>query len=426
MRRNLKLFTVVALILVGLTACNLPTGSGSRDTAATLRAITTSQAATLQAVQSPGASPTLSTMATLVFPTLQPLNTPSSPVPTSAGPANTAVPISYCNWAAYVKDITIPDGTTFSPGTEFTKTWRLQNIGTCAWTTSYDLVFSGGQQMGNIVAVDLPTTVYPNQVVDVSVNLRAPGNEGRYRGYWGLRSDSGVIFGIGGDAKQAFYVDIKVVGSMTNVFDFAVEYCHADWSSDAGDLGCPGNDGGKKGYVLQIEDPKLENGVVFDGLGLLTVPQRVFNGYLEGLYQAFDVRSGDRFRAIINCAYKSPGCSVLFRLAYRAEGEVKTFWQYPENYEGKYYSVDLDLGSLAGRRVKFMLVTLADGDAEDDQPMWIAPRIERPSHLVTKEPTSTKSPSKTITPTDVFTSTPTQTPTPTFTATATPTVTVTP
>lgn len=420
MRRNIKFLTVLSLLIVVQVACNLPTGSGTSNAAATLQAITTAQAATLQAMQTAGTTPTLSSLPTLVLPTLPVLNTPA---PTSQSPVNTpVVPVSYCNWAAYVKDVTIPDGTTFAPGSQFTKTWRLQNIGTCAWTTSYDLVFSSGERMGNAVAVDLPTTVYPNQVVDVSVNLVAPGTEGKHRGYWGLRSDAGVIFGIGNNAKEAFYVDIKVVGSMTTVFDFAAEYCHADWRSDAGDLGCPGNEGGKKGYVLQVEDPQLENGAGFDGLGILMVPQRVYNGYLEGQYQAFDVRTGDRFRGIINCAYKSSGCNVLFRIGYRFEGEQKVFWQFFEEYEGKYYSVDLDLSSLAGKRVKFILAVLANGDAENDKPIWVAPRIDRPSHLVTKEPTSTNAPTKTITPTDVFTSTVT----PTETLTATPTVTVTP
>ena len=284
--------------------------------------------------------------------------------------------------------------------------------------------------MGNTVAVDLPKTVYPDQTVDVSVNLSAPPSEGTHRGYWGLRNAAGVIFGIGGAAKDAFYVDIKVVKvdvAMTTVLDFAAEYCHADWRSDAGDLGCPGNVGGKKGYAIQVTDPKLENGTIYQGSGILTVPQKVYNGYLKGFYQAFTVQNGDRLRGIINCEHQSNGCSVLFRIEYKIAGagdEAKIFWQFPEEYDQKYYTMDLDLSSLAGQKVKFILAVFADGSPEGDKPLWVAPRIERPSNLVTPNPTSTTAPASSATPT--VTPTVTMTPTETATITLTPTVTETP
>jgi len=54
---------------------------------------------------------------------------------------------SACDAAKFVSDLTVPDGTNFASGAAFTKTWRLQNVGTCTWGTSYRLVFSGGEQM---------------------------------------------------------------------------------------------------------------------------------------------------------------------------------------------------------------------------------------------------------------------------------------
>ena len=53
-----------------------------------------------------------------------------------------------CDWAQFIADVTVPDGTTYTPGATFQKTWRLKNIGYCTWTTSYALVFDSGQQMG--------------------------------------------------------------------------------------------------------------------------------------------------------------------------------------------------------------------------------------------------------------------------------------
>ena len=107
-------------------------------------------------------------------------------------------------------DSTIPDGTIFAPGAGFTKTWRLRNVGTCTWATSYKLVFESGEQMGGS-SVNLPYTVSPGQTVDVSVNLTAPLSHGLYRGYWRFENASAVRFGIGADASHAWWVEIRVL-----------------------------------------------------------------------------------------------------------------------------------------------------------------------------------------------------------------------
>src|SRR5512142_1040922 len=74
-----------------------------------------------------------------------------------------------CDWAQFVADVTVPDGTRYDPGATFTKTWRLRNIGTCTWTTSYSMVFDSGTQMGNTTSVAFPNSVAPGATVDVSV-----------------------------------------------------------------------------------------------------------------------------------------------------------------------------------------------------------------------------------------------------------------
>jgi hypothetical protein len=135
---------------------------------------------------------------------------------TSAPPTNTPPPTatkaSDCDWASFIKDVTIPDGTKLSLGETFTKTWRLQNRGTCTWTPDYMLVFVSGDQMGGTTAVRLPANVAPGQTVDVSVTLTAPDKRRNYVGYWMLRNPSGLTFGFGDNANKAFYVDINVDG----------------------------------------------------------------------------------------------------------------------------------------------------------------------------------------------------------------------
>ena len=98
--------------------------------------------------------------------------------------------------AAFVTDVTVPDGADFTPGQAFVKTWRLRNNGTCTWTSSYDLVFDHGDSMGGSASLALPGLVHPGETIDLSVNLTAPGAEGGYIGYWLLRNNDGVLFGI--------------------------------------------------------------------------------------------------------------------------------------------------------------------------------------------------------------------------------------
>jgi len=115
-----------------------------------------------------------------------------------------------CDRARFIADVTVPDGTIFAPGAAFSKTWRLMNVGTCTWTTSYSLVFESGEQMGGS-SVNLPWSVAPGQTVDVTVNLTAPGSYGIYRGYWRFQNSSAVRFGIGADGTRSWWVEIRVL-----------------------------------------------------------------------------------------------------------------------------------------------------------------------------------------------------------------------
>jgi hypothetical protein len=129
---------------------------------------------------------------------------------------NTPVSVSRCDWAAFVVDVSVPDGSSFAPSTAFTKTWRFTNIGTCTWTTAYRLVFDHDNAMSGPASQPLTTgTVAPGQMVDISVNLTAPSVAGHYRGYWLLQNSSGVRFGYGAQANTAFWVDINVAGNPT-------------------------------------------------------------------------------------------------------------------------------------------------------------------------------------------------------------------
>ena len=141
--------------------------------------------------------------------------TPSlTPTVTQAPASVTPSPApAECDQAAFIADVNVPPGTIFAPGTQFTKTWRLQNIGTCTWTTAYQLVFFSGDQMSAVSSASFPISVAPGQTADFSLNMTAPLVTGSYQGNWMLKNANGALFGIGTAANEPFAVSIVVAAS---------------------------------------------------------------------------------------------------------------------------------------------------------------------------------------------------------------------
>ncbi len=411
MKRRIRIMTVLVILLITSLACNLPSTVNSTPAAiSTLNSLYTQAAQTVQAASTPEGSTTSLPSPTNPFPVY-----PSA----TSMPINTPAPVVLCDAAAFVKDVTVPDGTSFGRGVGFTKTWRIQNVGICSWTPSYALVFISGNGMGAPTAVSLTGNVNPGDIVDVSVNMTSPSNDGHYLGYWKLRNASGVLFGIGGDATGAFWVDINVNGPIYTAYDFTANYCNANWDNNNTNLPCPGSQGDNNGYVIKLDHPVMESGKTEDRAGLLTVPRNTWNGLIRGTYPAFNVQNGDRFRALVNCQYQAYPCDVFFRLDYQiGNNAIHTLGQWHEIYDGLFYPINVDLSSLAGQNVKFMLVVTANGSPTQDYALWVGPQIIR---LGTPPPTSTPTATLTLTPTPTFTLTPTLTSTPTNTPTATST-----
>ena len=107
-------------------------------------------------------------------------------------------------------DISVPDGTTFLPGQEFIKTWRILNGGSCTWTFLYKYSYYSGNPMGAHQENRLITEVQPGQAVDISVPFIAPNAPGEYEGSWMMQDESGNFFGMGLNADAPFYVKIRV------------------------------------------------------------------------------------------------------------------------------------------------------------------------------------------------------------------------
>ena len=204
---------VGVLVVAGIIAIVAAFNGGGDNAEDEVNAVYTNAAATLAIKQmtlqaaSPSVTPTLPTPTASATFTPQPLAT----IPTSQGVSTSsssggASGAMGCNNSLFVSDVTVPDDTVMTPGQSFTKTWKLQNTGSCAWSTSYKVSFVSGNAMGGTTTA-LVAAVQPGQSGDISVAMKAPTTAGDAIGYWILTNDSGQNFG------STFYVKIKVGGT---------------------------------------------------------------------------------------------------------------------------------------------------------------------------------------------------------------------
>ncbi len=122
--------------------------------------------------------------------------------------------VEHCNWAAFISDVSYPDDSQVTAGQGFVKTWQMQNLGTCTWTSAYYLVFDQGDQMNAPAEVKLTNAaVALGETVNISVNLKAPVDPGTYQGFFKMKAPDGSIFGIGPQADGSFWVRIQVVSN---------------------------------------------------------------------------------------------------------------------------------------------------------------------------------------------------------------------
>ncbi len=207
MNSKTRLFSLLVIVIVFLSACNLPSRANQGE-----QLSQTAVAQTVEALLS--ATPVSGGSATPSFTPLPPFQT-ITPIPQSVF-TNTpiATATANCNVAQFITDVTIPDGTIMTPSQAFTKKWRIKNSGQCAWN-GFTLVFDSGDAMGGPATKPI-AVLNPGQEVDIEVALTAPATAGNYRGYWRIITNSSVLVPIvNGYQGKSFYVDIKVQNAAT-------------------------------------------------------------------------------------------------------------------------------------------------------------------------------------------------------------------
>lgn len=203
---------VTCILILFLSACvtkntepQVPTLDATRLNETAVILVTVDHAETQAIIPTETPTPTLTpTPIATLDRTRPPLFTPTSEVP--------------CNQAAAGRpiDVTIPDDTKMGPGQPFSKTWRLENVGSCTWTRLYAVTFFSGNSMGARFTQNLQQPVTPGDMVDLTVDMLAPQNIGLYQSNWMLSDPDGALFGIGPHGDAPFWVRIEVVQLVTS------------------------------------------------------------------------------------------------------------------------------------------------------------------------------------------------------------------
>jgi len=188
------LLTVTGIIVLILSFRSADDGQEQVDAIYTNAAATVFAQQQTQQALSPTVTPVLFTQTATLTATLPVTPTLFLQTPLAT---NTLAPVSGatgCDNSVWISDVTFPDNTVVTPGQAMTKTWRVQNTGTCTWSTSYKIIYAFGNAMGG-QATALPASVAPGGTVDISVAMVAPTTAGDATGTWRLANATGSPFG---------------------------------------------------------------------------------------------------------------------------------------------------------------------------------------------------------------------------------------
>lgn len=127
----------------------------------------------------------------IIQPTREVLVIESTPLPTVFP---TVDPAECTNDLTFLEDLTIPDNMFASFGLALDKQWRVENSGTCHWSSAYRLRNIGGAALGAPQEIAL----YPARAgtqATLRILFTAPFAEGVYESAWQAMDPGGNPFG---------------------------------------------------------------------------------------------------------------------------------------------------------------------------------------------------------------------------------------
>ncbi len=274
--------------------------------------------------------------------------------------------------------MTVADQSNMPKNARFVKVWRLKNVGSCTWTKDYEITFDGGDKLGGS-AVSMPKNVSPGDVVDIAVPMKAPDDDGKYKGYWILRNENGTKFGVGSGADMSIWVQIRVSDAVPKTpYDFTETFCSAEWKTDTHTLYCQGTSQGYSNYVIYTTSFQMETGKFEDEPAIIINVEQ--DQRLRGIYPSYVVKTGDHFVSKIGCVEGSTDCKVKMMLRYKIKGTDTSgiLGEWLETNDGKTTMIDIALDSLVDQDVIFILDMEAKSSSDTNEVFWFLPSIRNP------------------------------------------------
>jgi hypothetical protein len=142
--------------------------------------------------------------------TVVPSPSPTDELSPTPEPTATITQPSCTNIAELDRHLNINEGSVLQPNTLYAKVWRIKNIGTCSWNTNYALTYSDGDESLNQADIPLSNEVQPGETIELRVNFTTPEKGNTYIGNWMLKSDTGLIFGVGSFADQPIVLNYVI------------------------------------------------------------------------------------------------------------------------------------------------------------------------------------------------------------------------
>ena len=131
------------------------------------------------------------------------------PLTLASAVPDTEKPEDCTNRARFVGDVTIPDGTVVQRGQWITKTWQLENYGTCPWNENYKVVWSDENYSNDQKLFDIGTALAPGESGEISVTFPVQGQGSTHISFV-LANEKGETFGLGERGRGDLYIEYNV------------------------------------------------------------------------------------------------------------------------------------------------------------------------------------------------------------------------
>ena len=130
--------------------------------------------------------------------------------PLTLAPAVKAMerPADCTDRAKFVDDVNIPDGTAVKKGEWITKTWLLENYGTCPWDENYKVVWSDETYENDQKLFDIGVSLMPGEQGEISVSFPVKGDGMTHISFL-LANSKGETFGLGERGRGDLYIEYR-------------------------------------------------------------------------------------------------------------------------------------------------------------------------------------------------------------------------